>query len=601
MKRSLLLLTLFLTSGSLHAKCVQIYYDRAPQDPKPFKFGRVHAMYVQNLMGHFPNYQQYVQPMDRYQKGDLDRCDANIYVATHYFSPQPQEFLDDYVSTKKNVLWAGYGIWKLGDETIKNLWKVKFLKLSEVLPRFADLTPAQQAKKYKPDFYKYYEYKGEDFVKYAEWDNAAKPDNFIAAYEISLFESQGIESEPYVLSWARHSLSGVESPYVLRNANHWYIAESPLSYMTEEDRYLIFADLLFDVLNEKPTHTSKKPALLRLEDVHPMVPIWQIRRMGDMFKRVGIQYAISLIPVFVDPLHVMTNTEDESEVPITASKEFVSTLEHARKNGASFVLHGFTHQYGKTANPFNGLSGDDFEFWDRKANTPIPGETVNWALDRLEDGMGLIDRANKAFGTQIKPLAWLTPHYQCSALTCTLFGQLWQWTIGRNIYFLHTKSGADGMPDKWNLDRYNPADRADRKKHLASLKVEAMEGMAPTGQFFPYEIYGDIYKQRVLPENVGNVQPYMNEQVLKTQTTDDLIRIMKRNRVLRDTWASWFVHPFRLSERAMEGVGEFPGDTAEVEKVVRAALDYGYEFIDLEKWVQTHRDTLRPEPIERDR
>lgn len=54
---------------------------------------------------------------------------------------------------------------------------------------------------------------------------------------------------------------GERRPYVINKGNHFYMADIPVSYVHESDRYLVFADLLFDILDEKPRHL-KRPALV---------------------------------------------------------------------------------------------------------------------------------------------------------------------------------------------------------------------------------------------------------------------------------------------------------------------------------------------------
>ena len=52
----------------------------------------------------------------------------------------------------------------------------------------------------------------------------------------------------------------------------------------------------------------------------------------------------------------------------------------------SIVAHGLTHQSRYSANPYNGVSGDDFEFYRVLLNrdnsldfeSPIPGERRRW-------------------------------------------------------------------------------------------------------------------------------------------------------------------------------------------------------------------------------
>lgn len=598
--RRLTLLFALVAASSLQAKCVQIFYDRAPKSAKPYAFGRVHALFLQNLLGHFPNIQQKVIPIEAYREGMLEDCAASLYLGTYFFDVEqtpggtpshriPRAFFSDYLATKKNVAWLGYNIWQLGPAALEKLWKVKFEKLSTLdfgLPDAQD----------RPGYYKFYEYRGETFFKFGDWTTAEKKE-FLAAFEIAQFSLTDPKATS-VLSWAIHSGTFERTPYILRDRNHFYVGDSPFSFMTEEDRYLIFADLLFDIVDEKPRHPGKKPAFLRLEDVHPIVPTWQIDTMAEMLERQRVPFAISLIPVFADPREVLAATVAERFVPLTQSREFVASLESARKRGASFLLHGFTHQYGKQANPFNGLSGDDFEFWDRVNNRPIKEDSPQFVLRRLESALKLIGDANVAYGTSVNVQGWLTPHYQASILDNLMFGKLFAWTVGRDIYFPYTVRGKRDFPDALRLEGGALAHPGAREPYFRNLMVEYDGESLPNGQLFPYEIFGDVNGARKIPENVGNVQPYKNEQVHRTQSIEELIANLKRNRVLRDTWGSFFVHPFRLNERFDDGVGEFPGDTRELERLVQAARGYGYEFIDLQTWGPRNAKAIRPEPIE---
>jgi hypothetical protein len=149
------------------------------------------------------------------------------------------------------------------------------------------------------------------------------------------------------------------------------------------------------------------------------------------------------------------------------------------------------------------------------------------------------------------------------------------------------------------MDIGGAADNGRRLPWLRDLKVEYPSGLLPSGQFFPYEVFGDAYGQRLIPENVGNLQPYINEQVLRTHDIDDMLRILRRNRVLRDVWGSFFVHAYDLGSRVDHGVGRFPGDTREFERLIDGARAYGYEFIDLADFTKKHRHLKRPTPIER--
>jgi hypothetical protein len=175
---------------------------------------------------------------------------------------------------------------------------------------------------------------------------------------------------------------------------------------------------------------------------------------------------------------------------------------------------------------------------------------------------------------------------------------MFSWTAGRHIYFPHQSVQKDILPEGLSMDRVLSSGRVDRYKYLADLSVSYDTTQLPNGQFYPFEIYGDVYGQRVLPENVGNIQSYLNEQVFHIQTVDGMLANLRRNRVLRDVWGSFFIHPFCISARENAGIGAFPGDVAEIERLIKAVREYGYEFIDVESWINANTLPKRTPTIE---
>ena len=577
-------------SHAVAGECVRVYYDAIDGDAKMTYFGRVHAMYLDNILGHFPSLQTILSPVSKYKAGDIESCKASIYLGTYYDAPVPEAFIKDVVSTKKHIAWAGYNIWKLGDKNLADIFGVKFTGLTA-------LDKDKRDEKGRPGFYRFYSYRGEEFEKYGEWD-VKDAQRFNAAFEIGKFEIIDPTYQGNVLSWARHTNAAYpEIPYALHDAkgsrNHWYFGDSPFSFMVESDRYLIFADLLFDILGETPRRTSgPKPALFRVEDVHAMVPMWQLFNMVDVLKKHSVPFSMTMIPIFTDPFGHVIDDPANRFVPVTRDGTFREFINYSRDAGATFIYHGVTHQYGQHLNPFNGMSGDDFEFWDRVNNTAIEKDNVPFVQSRLEDGLQLFELAG------IRPVAWLSPHYQASPLCYNLFGQLFTWNAGRATYFPYIKSQAMPVPESLTMDRVASSGRGERARYTADLSVKYDASQLPNGQFYPYEIFGDSYGQRIIPENVGNVQSFMNEQVFKVLTVDGMIANMKRNRVLRDSWASFFIHPFTLESHANEGLGAFPGDVREVERLIAATREYGYEFIDLSAWIRDNTLPKRPVTIE---
>ncbi len=559
------------TSTLASDDCVRIYYDDAPDESVHTAIGETHAIFLQNLIGHFKDLKPSREPISKYRAGDIDLCRANFYIGTYYDRALPASFLLDYANTDRTVVWMGYNTWKLPPDEQEQLWGARFERLSTLAQ---ETSPDGY-----PGFYRDYEYKGEIFTKYAGWDRK-DPSKLMAAYEISIFQPSDDLPASSILSWAVHSSDGSRTPFVIRKANHWLFAESPFSFMTGADRYMIFTDLLFDILDVPPLRASgPKPALVRIEDIHPLVPLWELRTMTSFLEKRKIPYSISLIPIFADPLGVQCDTTLGCFVPISKNPAFVEFLRSLNPKYRSYILHGVTHQYGQTPNPFNGVSGDDFEFWDYAANGPVPEDSVDFVLDRVEDGWKLLE------DLEIRPSAWVTPHYQASSLDYLIFGQLFSWSVGRVIYSPFTATLPPRLRPELALDRAGSAGRPEREARLAGLEATAeRDALLPAGQFFPYEIFQDVYGQRLIPENIGNIQPYLNEEVYATISIDDMIASMKRNRVLRDAWASLFIHPFVVNSTTYEGTGAYPGDTASLERLFKAAQDFGYEFIDLKTW-----------------
>lgn len=583
---SLLIVGCGFRSEAQEHPCIQIFYDQPPKEEANRYFGRIHTIFIQNLLGHFPRWHQIVSPLEFYSQGQLEECEANIYLGTYFRSQIPAEFLNDFVHTKQRVMWLGYHLWDLPPNELARIFGVEFKGLTRL-----DHDTSNPLN--RPVFFKYYHYKGEIFEKYGEFD-PKDPKKFNAAFELSNFErTAGAAPESQVLAWAEHSGTHQRIPYVINNKNLWYVAESPFAFATEGDRYLIFTDLLFDLLEEKPRYSMTRPAFVRFEDIHPNLPLWQLEAYTQIFEMARVPFGISLIPIFADPLMVQVDDRAEQFVTIAQKQHFRDFLSRAQNRGASIIYHGITHQYRSIKNPFNGLSGDDFEFWDGVNFRPIPEDSVSYVLNRLEDGWELLNSVG------IRPSAWLTPHYQASPLDFILFGQVFHWNIGRVVYFPFETNQKSRLPDELSFDSSGSTMRMNRIEFLKNVEAKFPSELRPSGQFFPFEIWGDIFGQRLIPENLGNIQPFLNEQVHKTQSISDMIECAKRNRVLRDHWASLFIHPVLIQPPWEEGLGEFPGDGRKILELLTTIQSFGYEFIDLEDWVKAHPRVLRPKIEER--
>jgi Uncharacterized protein conserved in bacteria len=205
-------------------------------------------------------------------------------------------------------------------------------------------------------------------------------------------------------------------------------------------------------------------------------------------------------------------------------------------------MHGYTHQYDTMKNPHSGVSGDDYEFWDIVNNKPVAEDSTSWAQGRLNAGLTEL-RSNG-----YEPLAWEMPHYQGSALASKAVPPLFGTAYQRVVYY---------TADQPNFQAATARDFA-------------------VGQIFPYVIGKDWYGQRILPENLGNIE-YDISDIDPTSnfnyTADDILTNARYAKAVRDGFASFFFHPFWLEPEV--GVPGF----ADFKKTVQGIRQLGYTWV----------------------
>lgn len=561
-----------ITEDKLDGNCVQVFYDRST-DPN-FSIGRTYALMLANLLGHFPEHQQVLGPIELYKKGDINRCYATFYIGAFYNNVLPADFLTEWKTTSKQAIWIGYNYWQLGLDFEKEFGykDYSFTTLDNT-----NRTPAPEN---KPSFFRDVQYKGETFTKYNEW-SATSSNTFVCAFEqTKLLNKTSDVAE--VMATAKHSFSNEVIPWALHAGNRFYVAELPFSYIHEGDRYFVFADLMFDFLKAPARHDSKN-ALIRIEDIHALVELNYLDEAVNIMKSNGVTPHIMLVPIYDDPLYA---NQGHAGVPIIRMENypnFTNLLGRYKNEGTVFIWHGVTHQYSNIKNPFTGASGDDYEFWNSISTKPIAEDSVNYVLDRMDDGF----KSLKSQG--IRPQFWVTPHYNGSALDNIIFGQIFPWLVSRGVYCDYTISGIKPLEANKALyfDLDNTAGTSqNRREYLSTLKVE-MKG-AQFGQLFPYEIYGDIFSQNVIPENLGNVQPYLSNQVTATRTVDKILSDAKRNLVLRDVWASAFYHPFLLDPK-LNSENADASKPKDLQRLVTGIKALGYRFVNLNDYAVSNQ------------
>ena len=459
--------------------------------------GRLHAILLENLLGHFREVSVRPVEVERYAAGGLARCDRAAYVGSDFGTVLPDAFLRDAGAYAKPFLWLNYGVWqlqaRLGEEVFARKAGFKFLRT-----RGADAAAPGQI----PGFYRYFDYKGKRFTKVA----ALRPDgSLIAAPDIALVTP----SLAKVLATAAHSTLGEPTPYVTEKDGFFFVADNPFLFINPQDRYLILADLLFDFLR-LPPRGGARHALVRLEDIHPNYDLRLFYRAVDLLKSKGVPFAVSVIPRYV------AAGKPESEgIDLTERPAFVKALRYAEENGGELLLHGYTHDVVGTPECAALGTGAGYEFWDRCRQAPLAQDSGEFARARVVSAKKLLVKAG------LSTVAWVTPHYAASPADYAVFGRYFDRVVQRVCYFL-AGAGAGGAP-------------------------------VYVSQFFPYTIYKDHYGQFIWPEDLGFVP--MPGSNWGYDSPGDIAAAAAGMSVVRDSWASFYWHPQLMARpgEAIEG------------------------------------------------
>lgn len=442
--------------------------------------GELYAILAGNLASHFGNWS--AKPIVEYESGDMKRHEAVIYVGSTYEEPLPTAFLDDVLVGETPVVWMYNNIWQLSNRAPDFLAQYGFVPDSYDVATIPEVV-----------------YKGVALSRYAAQGSG------IMAY--SAVDENVAETVATAVRW-----DNVRFPWALRAKNLTYIGEIPFAYMDSNDRYLAFADMLFDIY--APETQERHRALLRLEDVSPAEDPNTLRAIADYLESKQIPFSIAVIPVYTDPRGVYNEG-----VPVTMrlseTESMVSTLKYMVSKGGRIVMHGYTHQYSDIDNPYNGVSADDTEFYMMHVDEldyviydgPVPEDSPQWVNSRIQAGLKELEDAGLG-----RPWMFEYPHYAGSHLDSLTISQGFDVAYHRGLYFGGTLRG--GAPNYQHV----------------------------IGQFFPYTVR-DIYGWKIIPENLGNFEPVaMNHH--PERLVGDLVHTAVVNRVVRDGVASFFYHPY---------------------------------------------------------
>ena len=507
-----------------------ILYD-APPATEFEKLGLGYAIMLKNLISHF-NSDAELMTVQNYVAGKINSVDATFYLGSYYDNQLPAALLADITTTQKTVVWFKYNLWQLAWDPQYNF----AAKFGFGFSGLRGLNAAATSASPTPGFFDTVTYKNLPFVKYYAYDAASNQVN--ADPDIGVTAITDATKATSVVSVSNPKTSET-APYVMRSGKFWYFADMPFSYIGPRDRYLVLADMLHDILDSKVVENHR--ALIRLEDVSALVSVADMRTLSDYLYGKRIPYSIAVIPRYEDPLGSYNGGTPQT-VPLSQATNLRRSLNYALPRGAEIVMHGYTHQYSNMRNKYTGVSGDDYEFWNIVANTPVAEDSTQWALGRYRAGLN--DLTSQGYN----PVAWEAPHYHASPLASKATTQVFKTTYQRVVYFTN---------DKPNL--------------LANVSKDFA-----VGQIFPYVIPKDYYGQRVLPESVGNIEYDISDIDASSSfnyTWQDLLINAQYGKVVRDGFASFFFHPFWLDTTINK-----PG-LADLKSLIDGITNLGYTWV----------------------
>ena len=403
---------------------------------------------LNNLLGHFHT-SITLKGVNQYNTSEINSYDFVFYIGDKFRNNVPQIFLSDIINTSKQVVWINTG----------------FIEFSKNF-----------------DTKKYFGFYVSNVDSTSNYDAVKSGDKYFTKEDPTVEAIQIVDKKMVkVLATVYSSKLKKESPYIVKSKNLIYIADSPFAYANETDRYLLFADMLHDILGEN--HEESHSAIIRIEDISPMDNADKLRAIADLLSQKGIPFLVSVIPFYVNP-------ETNTRVSLSDKPELVDALKYMVKNGASIVMHGSTHQY-------KGITASDFEFWDAVTNKPIKNEKEEAFSAKIENGI------HELIKNGLYPVLWETPHYTGS--------QLFYKTISK--YF------TTAMEPRLVIDDFDQS------------------------QYFPYVIHRDNFGQKIYPENLGYV-PLDEDKEVSRQAVLNILKGAKANLQVRDGFAACFFHEF---------------------------------------------------------
>ncbi|HEX9064038.1 MAG TPA: DUF2334 domain-containing protein [Streptosporangiaceae bacterium] len=442
------------------------------------------AVLASNFASHFARPVR--QSVLRYRSGEMRRYAAVVYVGTTYGERLPAAFLADVRTGLRPVLWLGGNAYQLTDASYGQAhgWRVR---------------PADRRGRYTAVLYRH------------------------ARLTIGTRVLANID----VLDRAKATVLGSAAtsdrtrvPWAVRSGAVTYVAETPFASGGSRDRSFAVADLMASLFGPVP---ERHRALLRLEDVGPAADPAQLLQVANLLRNLRIPYSVALYPVYLGP----AGQHPRQRITLAQRPELADVIKYMLTNGATLVLHGYTHQLGRRPNPDNGQSGEDYEFLRVHENArhvllysdPVHGHVASWARHRIARAVAAIRAAGLP-----RPGIWQFPEYGAAPS---------EYRVAASMFAAR-------------FERGNYAERVDGRYKLQTL----------TEQSPPY-LVRDVYGGPVLPETLGYVLgPHVHASG-PGSVSAILAAAAAQRTAVRDNVAGVYYHPYLGTgplRRLVEGI-----------------------------------------------
>jgi len=447
------------------------------------------ALMTANLLGRFGVAK--IANLDAFRPADAAGQTAVFVLPAFGGARPPQALLDEARAGRVPIVWIQHGAKWLA-ETPADANRLGWRPLS---PAPSDVAQVR--------------YKGQVFIRDRRNRTAVARAEVADASRVEVFATAV-------------ATDGSETPWALRSRRLTYVTEAPFAYAVEDDRYVVFGDMLYRILG--PTTPERHRAMVRIEDVGPEADPARIRKIAEVLHDEGVPFSIAVYDSYLDP-----NGHYHQGRPVAFDlgdrPALVRALTAAQARGALLVAHGHTHQYTNQPNPYAGVSGGDYEFFRAslapdasfRLEGPLPHDSrAHWRA-RLSDLEAMWRTAGLA-----PPQVFTTPHYAASLNAYAAMGERFKVRYERVTYFPGESPGH--TPDQRRaMDQYYPFETVDQR--------------------------GDF----IVPENMGFGAPRRGAGDFG-RTPEELVATARRNLVVQDGFASFFYHWYEDPERLRQTV-----------------------------------------------